>query len=173
MGGKGSGGHNRKPTKRKQVEGNPGHRRLNKREPEARPGEPAMPAYLSPMARAIWRHLVPLLLEMKVLTRADGHALAMVCTSLVTVIRADRAIEKYGAVCATVDHETGVAILKANPAIRVRSDAMRHARSGLAAFGLDPASRSKLITESGGAGKPADPLDEFLNDDTPPSGSIQ
>ena len=44
MGGKGSGGHNRKPTAQKLAEGNRGKRRLNLREPKALPGEPQMPS---------------------------------------------------------------------------------------------------------------------------------
>jgi len=44
MGGKGSGGHNRKPTAQKLAEGNRGKRPLNLREPKALSGEPPMPS---------------------------------------------------------------------------------------------------------------------------------
>jgi len=47
MGGKGSGGHNRKPTALKKLQGNPGKRKLNKNEPALVLGEPLMPLGLS------------------------------------------------------------------------------------------------------------------------------
>jgi P27 family predicted phage terminase small subunit len=163
MGGKGSGGRNRKPTAIKKVQGNAGHRRLNKKEPKVQPGEPEMPAYLPTQARAEWKRLVPLLLEMKVLSRSDGAALGLICLSLAQVIKSNAAIEKYGMVCATLDQLTGVAVLKANPAVKILSDAMRRSQTGFASFGLDPASRSKLI--AGSSKGDDDPLDDFLNDE--------
>ena len=54
MGGRGSGGKNRKPTAIKKAEGNRGKRKLNEREPVALAGEPAIPKVLSRAARAVW-----------------------------------------------------------------------------------------------------------------------
>ena len=61
MGGKGSGGHNRKPTAQKLAEGNRGKRRLNLREPKALPGEPQMPSGMTEQARAVWPEVVAML----------------------------------------------------------------------------------------------------------------
>ena len=58
MGGKGSGGHNRKPTNLKKAEGNRGKRPLNLREPKALPGEPPMPSGMTEQARAVWPEVV-------------------------------------------------------------------------------------------------------------------
>jgi phage terminase small subunit len=96
MGGRGSGGKNKKSDDRRELEGNAGHRPLNKKEPRPSTGEPAMPADLSIKARIIWKQLVPLLLEMKVLTVADSEALAALCTARVRWRQAEDLVERMG-----------------------------------------------------------------------------
>jgi|GEM_PF-141129 len=144
MGGKGSGGHNRKCTAQKKREGNRGHRKLNEKEPKTPLGEPEIPKYLTLRARIYWTRLVPMLLKMQVLTQADGHALGLLCNSLAEVELAQGAIDRYGLVIVTLDKTPGVVIMKANPAVRIKANAMRQASSALAKFGLDPSSRSGL-----------------------------
>jgi hypothetical protein len=61
MGGNGSGGHNRKSTAQKLVEGNPGGRPLKLREPKALPGEPPMPSGMTEQAKAVWPEVVAML----------------------------------------------------------------------------------------------------------------
>jgi P27 family predicted phage terminase small subunit len=144
MGGKGSGGSNRKPTALKKFLGNPGKRKLNEKEPKAPKGVPEMPRFLNGEARAEWRRIVPVLCKMGVLTVADGKALAAYCSCYSQLAKAEAAIEKFGLICATLDQVTGVAELKVNPAVRIKSDALRQMKSFLIEFGLTPASRSKL-----------------------------
>lgn len=144
MGGRGSGGKNRKPTAQKKAEGNRGKRALNPKEPKVLPGEPEIPGCLTKAARKVWPQVCASLLEVGVLYKTDGLAIAALCSSLVLFAQADAAIAKFGSVCATLDETTGVAVLRTNPAVRVRSDALRHLRSSIQSFGLDPASRSGL-----------------------------
>jgi P27 family predicted phage terminase small subunit len=144
MGGKGSGGSNRKPTALKKFLGNPGKRKLNEKEPAAPKGVPEIPKFLSGEGRAEWRRIVPILCNMGVLTVADGKALGAYCSAYAQLCKAEAAIEKFGLICATLDQETGVAELKVNPAVRIKSDALRQMKSFLVEFGLTPASRSKL-----------------------------
>lgn len=144
MGGNGSGGNGRKPTAVKKLLGNPGKRKLNEKEPVVPKGVPEMPNFLNGEGRAEWTRIVPILCDMGVLTVADGKALAAYCSAYAQLAKAEAAIEKYGLICATLDQETGVAELKVNPAVRIKSDALRHMKSFLIEFGLTPASRSKL-----------------------------
>jgi len=144
MGGKGSGGSNRKPTALKKFLGNPGKRKLNDKEPAAPKGVPEMPRFLTIEARAEWKRIVPILCNMGLLTVADGKALAAYCSAYAQLAKAEAAIEKYGILLATLDQITGVGELKVNPAVRVKSDALRQMKSFLIEFGLTPASRSKL-----------------------------
>jgi len=144
MGGNGSGGRNRKATAQKKAEGNRGKRELNIREPKALPGEPPIPKFLNEAARKLWPEICAMLNQNQVLFKTDALAIAALCSSLVLFRRADEAIAKYGALCAELDELTGVAVLRTNPAVRVRSDALRHLRSSWQAFGLDPSSRSGI-----------------------------
>jgi phage terminase small subunit len=57
MGGKGSGGHNRKPIAQKKAEGNRGKRAINLRDPKALPGEPQMPSGMTEQAQSVWREV--------------------------------------------------------------------------------------------------------------------
>ena len=92
MGGKGSGGHNRKPTAQKLAEGNRGKRPLNLREPKALPGEPQMPSGMTEQARAVWPEVVAMLTANDVLFKTDGLAIAALCSHLVLFWQADRAV---------------------------------------------------------------------------------
>jgi P27 family predicted phage terminase small subunit len=167
MGGKGSGGKNRKPTALKKLQGNAGKRKLNKREPKPMIGAPAMPEHLSRVAKAAWRRLVPILLSMKVLTIADGDALAGYCTSIEQWILASAAIAKYGILIAELDELTGTGSVKTNPAVRVRSDALRHMRSFESEFGLTPASRAKLQIHADDDAP--DAFEDFLDEPAQPT----
>jgi P27 family predicted phage terminase small subunit len=158
MGGRGSGGKNKKPTALKKVQGNAGHRALNDKEPEPAPGAPKMPADLSRKAQIEWKRLVPILQGMKVLTEADGDALAALCTARVRWRQAEDLIERMGQV--VVEDSPNGKRVKKNPAVTVASDALRHMRSLMQDFGLTPASRSGIKVDNG---KSQDPMDDFFS----------
>ena len=142
MGGKGSGGHNRKPTAQKLAEGNRGKRPLNLREPKALPGEPQMPSGMTEQARAVWPEVVAMLKANDVLFKTDGLAIAALCSNLVLFWQADRAVQELGSVREELDEATGIYTLRINPSVRVRSDAEKKLRACWQLFGLDPSSRT-------------------------------
>lgn len=139
---------------------------MNKKEPKPMIGAPEMPEHLSKLAKHAWRRLVPILLSMNILTIADGDALAGYCTSIEQWILASAAIGKYGILIAELDEMTGTGSVKTNPAVRVRSDALRHMRSFESEFGLTPASRSKLQINVDS--DTTDPFEDFLDEPTQP-----
>jgi P27 family predicted phage terminase small subunit len=157
MGGKGSGGHNRKPTAVKKLEGNAGHRTLNESEPTPAPGEPKMPAGMSTQAQRFWGELLPVVTGMKVMTPADAVALGQLCMALDRRMQAEEAISKHGILIAELGADGKTGKVKMNPAVRVASDAERHVRAYLSAFGLEPSARSKIST-------PNDPTQDPLDD---------
>src|SRR6187402_1731067 len=71
-----------KPSGLRVLEGNPARRPLPTNEPRPLPGEPDMPDYLDVDARKEWKHFVKILLEMRVLTKADGTALGNLCQAI-------------------------------------------------------------------------------------------
>ena len=147
MGGKGSGGRNRKPTAQKKAEGNRGKRAINEKEPPSLRGEPPMPAFVKndPATRYVWNQLVSVLDQYGVLRKTDAIAIGTLCSNYVLFVQADASVRKHGHVIVTeLDQETGVAVLKVNPSVRVRSDALKQLRAGWQAFGLDPASAAGI-----------------------------
>jgi P27 family predicted phage terminase small subunit len=129
-----------KPSAIEKLEGNPGHRAINTREPMPAPGEPKMPAQLDAAARMEWRRLVPILQRMRVLTEADGLALANLCADVSLLMRAQESLAKTGLFIKNPKTE----MVHQNPVlnlIRVTTDRVTR---GLREFGLTPASRSKV-----------------------------
>ncbi len=118
--------------------GNPGHRKLNRHEPKPAAGIPQSPIRLSARARAHWERLVPMLLNLKVLTIVDGDALAAYCTVLERWELATVAIAK--GIIITDDRGND----RPNPAVRIQSDALRHMATFESVFGLTPSARSRL-----------------------------
>jgi P27 family predicted phage terminase small subunit len=169
MGGKGSGGSNRKPTAIKKAEGNRGRRALNEKEPPTLPGEPPMPDFVKkdPAKRTVWANLVQTLSEYKVLRKTDAIAIGTLCSNYVLFAQADAAIMKMGSVIVTeIDTETGVGTVKVNPAVRVRASALKELRAGWQAFGLDPRSASGVnLPEDPKNPKTGLPLDLTVDED--------
>jgi phage terminase small subunit len=85
-----------KPSSIARAEGNPGKRRLNDSEPQPRNVAPKCPEYLDERARKEWKRLVPVLRRMKVLTEADGMALANLCQTYSTMIKAQEKLSELG-----------------------------------------------------------------------------
>src|SRR2546423_8307037 len=133
MGGRGSGGHNRKAAEVKKLQGNQGHRDLKVRAPKPEKGIPTMPPGLTDVAKAEWKSIVPLLVAMGVLTKADGKALAAYCSCYAQWMLAEAEIARdgitYQAFHVAEDGELIAIDRKINPAVRVRSDALRQMTS--------------------------------------------
>jgi phage terminase small subunit len=68
-----------KPTALKLLQGNPGKRAINGREPKPKTGMPRCPDWLDEEAKACWKRIVPQLNGMGVLTLIDADALANYC----------------------------------------------------------------------------------------------
>ena len=162
-----------KPTALKLISGNPGKRKLNKKEPKPKRVIPACPAYLSNEGKVAWGRLCVLLDRMGVLTEADSLALERLCDCYTEILECRALIERDGRTYSSVTtrttseegEETTVeevkSLLKANPAVAMMADADRRFKSYLIEFGLTPAARSK-VHATPDDDKKADPLQEFF-----------
>jgi len=83
-------GRKPKPTRLKLIEGNPGKRPLNLREPHAQPKAPTCPAHLSPTAKAEWKRLCSELFYLGILTAGDRAAMAAYCQSYGRWVEAEK-----------------------------------------------------------------------------------
>jgi len=154
------------PTEVKKLRGNPGKRKLPKDEPKPKISDPIMPAGLSELAEKEWNDILPILREMKVLTEADGKALAAYCHNFSRWMQAETELARLGIIVeeaimgGPVEHREVVGYkYKRNPANSISNDAQKLMKSFLIEFGLTPASRAKLRIE-----KPSepDPFEAYL-----------
>lgn len=79
-------GRKPKPTAVKKLEGNPGKRKLNTKEPNPGKGMPDCPTWLLPEAKTEWIRLSEKLNQMGVLTEIDRSAFAAYCQSYVCLL---------------------------------------------------------------------------------------
>lgn len=147
-------GRKPKPTHLKIVQGNPGKRGLNRKEPHAEAGIPPAPSWLSDKAKSAWDEVAPLLQAMGVLTVADGMALQGLCEAHADWLAAGKELATHG-----LTYMTGQGLIKANPAVSMKSDADKRRRAWLSEFGLTPSARAKLIGTKDDT--PPDPWDNF------------
>jgi len=152
-------GRKRKPTQLKKLEGNPGKRPLNDKEPQPDPSMPKMPSWLDREAREEWERVCPELHAMGLLTKIDRTALVGYCMAYSRWIRAERELQK-GFTYKYVD--TSFQPKQTNkPEVIIARDALNQVRAFCTEFGLTPSSRGRMIVSS--ADKEKDPLDEMLN----------
>jgi P27 family predicted phage terminase small subunit len=142
-----------KPTKLKILEGAQPCR-INRSAPEALPGLPEPPEFLDDVGRAAWDRMVRLWDEMGALSRSDGEALTLYCTTFSRWRSAMAKVAEHGLV-----GQTAAGGYKASPYVGVAERCEAQLIRLLAEFGGTPSSRSRVHTSEGG---PKDSLDEFM-----------
>lgn len=160
-------GRRPKPTALRLVEGNPGKRAINKREPKPKREIPSCPAHLTDAGKVAWGRLCTLLDRMGVLTEADAFALERLCDCYTEILECREEVARRGRTYESIrqigDEDSGVeqVLVKANPAVAMLADADRRFKSYLVEFGLTPAARSKVQVKPDDNEK-TDPLAEFF-----------
>lgn len=141
-------GRKRIPEHLKVVRGTDRPDRRNDAAPTPVQVRPPMPITLSGVARDNWDRFCTVLEGMGVLTVADEFALEQ----LVEVYAEWRTAMEVVA-CEGTHYETttagGGSLVRAHPAVAMRSDAARRLQSLMSEFGLTPASRSKVSVSQG------------------------
>jgi P27 family predicted phage terminase small subunit len=135
------------PTALRDLKGNPGHRPLPADEPKPEVGEPPRPRHLSPVARGAWTRLVPLLLELRVLTVADGFALEAICEAYAMWRKAQSVLTKEGfsyEIQVTTKQGSTYTQIVPRPEVKIAAEAWRRCLTGLQQFGLTPSARTRV-----------------------------
>jgi len=144
-------GRKPKPTKQKQLAGNPGKRALNNNEPEfTKLTKVEPPAWMPDIAIGMWETIMPDLLTNDVLTVPDLHNVESFCMAYCRWRQAEEEICKVG-----LTIETEKTTIK-NPALTVVNEAKRQMVQFGSLLGLDPSSRQRLMGPKGdqGSGNP-------------------
>jgi P27 family predicted phage terminase small subunit len=141
----------------KVLKGNPGGKRLAKREGEL-PSDCRPPAILKDEARAEWDRVAPLLQRLGLLKSIDREVLVVYCVAVADFRWAIETIRKQGRIAFARNGKRC-----AHPALLIQRQAAATIHRVSAEFGMTPAARAGLdITASGGL----DPDDEDLFGDT-------
>ena len=147
-------GRPRKPTRIKELTGNPGKRPLNRREPQPDQGPPTRPNWLLPEAKREWVRVTRELAEMGLLARADRAALSNYCEWWARWVQAERALKECGLTFTTQN-----GYVQQRPEVAIAQKAAAICKSFLTEFGLTPASRSRVVVPERA---PQDPFSEYL-----------
>ena len=89
------------PTAIKELEGNPGKRKLNDKEPRPEKKAPSCPKWLEPEAKKEWRRLAKKMELMGVLTEVDMAAFAGYCQAYARWKEAEEFITQHGTIVKT------------------------------------------------------------------------
>lgn len=154
-------GRPRKPTKLKVLEGNRGHRKLTpEAEPEPMPGIPPTPTGMSAWGKRIWRDVTTELDRLNMLTTVDAGALEAAILGADQAHTADRAVRKF---IARVN--SGKASREDFYHLSVMNNVSKKGwnqyKGFCTEFGLTPASRSRLSTDSAPAKTSARAVDSI------------
>ena len=136
-------GRKRKPTKLHVVQGT--YRADRHAAPEApvSPDDPVVPAHFDDEHRRRFLEVVEVHRGLGLASATYQQVYEMVAIRRVEVDESASAIEEHGRVYITVN-KLGERMVKANPAVAMRSEALRHLQSLYAELGLTPAARSKV-----------------------------
>ena len=133
-----------KPGIIKLIEGNPGKRKINRREPQPANDAPRCPAWLTPEAKAVWRRVVPQLRRMGVLTLVDGDALAAYCQVYARWKAAEEFLATHGDTYPLRDEHGKVRCLQQFPQVSISRNLLQLMKAFQQEFGLTPSARSRL-----------------------------
>lgn len=141
-------GRKPKPDRLKVVEGTARPDRMNPDAPAVNIGVAEAPEWLSQRAAELFAQLSATLLGMGIASPDDQIALALLASRIEEVELMTAAIEDGGRTYDQTDEDGNIRMRRAAPEVGLRNEAMRHAQSLLAEFGLTPAARSKVSARS-------------------------
>lgn len=151
-------GRKPKPTALKVLEGNPGKRKLNDREPVPPKGDVRCLSWLMPEAKKEWKRLAPSLETMGVLTMADLTAFAGYCQAFARWKEAEEFITQHGSI-----FKTPSGYVQQVPQVSIAQQNLKIMQSFCTEFGLTPATRARIIAAGGGPEDAAeDPMERLL-----------
>jgi len=147
-------GRKPKPTALKRLEGNPGKRPLNQREPQPRAAAIYCPRWLHPDAKREWHRVAPELTRLGLLTILDRAALAAYCEAYDEWLMACRVLKEEGYTFTTIKRHVGL-----HPMVGIKQKALDRMRAFMTEFGMTPSSRSRIVLPPQ---EPDNPVIEFL-----------
>lgn len=132
------------PTAIKELEGNPGHRPLNKNEPKPPKKAPACPKSLCAEAKKEWRRLCKELEQMGVLTNLDMGVFATYCDAYAKWKEANDFLNERG-----LFYITPSGYPQQFPQVSIAQNYAKLMNRCAEELGLTPSARSRLVAGNG------------------------
>lgn len=148
----------RTPDHLKVISGTARPDRMNPDAPQAAEGIATAPQWLSERASVLFAEVAAILDGLGLSSPVDVFALAMLASRLEEVEICTAVIEDAGRTYSTTA-TSGDKLMRARPEVAMKNEAMRHAQSLLAEFGLTPAARSKVSAGKNAGENPFAALD--------------
>ena len=115
---------------------------MNGHEPKPRQIVPRCPDHLDERAKKEWRRLAPILQGMRVLTEADYMALANLCQTYSTLVKAQEKLNELG-----ILYKTPSGYVMQSPLLAVVNNCVDTVTKLSREFGLTPAARSRIVVQ--------------------------
>ena len=119
-------------------------KRRDQSEAKVPKGKPRCPDWLDKDAKTMWRHLVPLLDAMGVLTRLDGNALARYCRLWSRWRKAEAFIDKNGEMFPIRQDDGQVKYFGQWPQVAIANKLAQQLTRLEAEFGMTPSARTRI-----------------------------
>ena len=145
------------PTAIKELEGNPGKRALNDKEPKRVKKAPACPKWLEDEAKKEWRRLAKQMEQLGILTQVDMAAFAGYCQAYARWKEAEEFITQHGSIV-----KTPSGYWQQVPQVSIAQTYLKIMNKFAEQFGLTPSSRSRIIASSESSGNAVDEMEELL-----------
>ena len=133
------------PTALKVARGNPGKRKINRREPKPSRDIGDIPEWLDPGGRECWAEVVPQLDALGVLTRIDRQALIAYCDTWSRYKAAVDFIRKHGEVIPVLGEDGKLKYMHQVPQVAIAAKLQAIILRYQQEFGLTPSSRGGIV----------------------------
>ena len=142
------------PTAIKELEGNPGKRKLNENEPKPKKKAPSCPKWLEPEAKKEWRRLSKQMEQIGILTEVDMASFA----GYARWKEAEEFITQHGTIV-----KTPSGYWQQVPQVSIAQTYLKIMNRFSEQFGLTPASRSRIVASTENTGGSRDEMEDILN----------
>lgn len=151
-------GRKPKPTALKVLEGNPGKRNLNTKEPQPVKKAPRCPAWLDEEAKKEWKRMAKQLEALGILTEVDMAAFAGYCQAYARWKEAEEFISQHGTIV-----KTPSGYWQQVPQVSIAQTYLKIMNKFCEQFGLTPSARSRIVS-SGGKEEQEDEMEFLLSE---------
>ena len=136
-------GRQPKPTGLKILEGNPGKRPLNDKEPQPEKKAPRCPSWLEPEAKKEWKRMAKTLEAIGVLTQIDKAAFAGYCQAYARWKEAEEFLSKHGTI-----FKAPSGYIQQVPQVSIAQTYLKVMKDFCSEFGLTPAARTRIRVDT-------------------------